>query len=158
MITQTLKRWLNKLFAWWPWGQSRHQDYARATNGLNRGTMQELVWRTSVDEYVPQPGITSVAVEQGVDEATPELHRPTDEHSERVSQSYQPASNEISPSPISQNTVAQEPSSFPTDSSTSPSSEELQHLTFLHYLVRRGVYNEGFAEGQEPEQYKQNKN
>ena len=152
MITQ-IKRWLNKLFAWWPWGRSNGTDYIQATNSLNRGTTQELVWRTSVDGYVPQPGITSVVVEQGVDDTAPETHQSiTDEYSERVSQSYQ--SNEAFPSAIPQNNGMKELSSFPGDIPLSSSDEE-QHLTFLHYLVKRGVYNEGFIEGQEPEQYRQ---
>ncbi|MBA2677679.1 MAG: hypothetical protein H0U76_04685 [Ktedonobacteraceae bacterium] len=153
MITQTLKRWLNKLFAWWPWGQPNRTNYSRAANSLNRGTTQELVWRTSIDGYVPQPGITSVVVEQGGDDTTPNIHEfSTDEHSERVSQSYQPT--EVSPSIIPQNNGMPEISSLSDDDTQSPSDEE-QHLTFLYYLVKRGVYNEGFAEGQEPEQYRQ---
>lgn len=153
MITQTLKRWLNKLFAWWPWGQSNRMSYSRAANSLNRGMTQELVWRTSVDGYVPQPGITSVVVEQGGDDTTSEIHQySTDEGSEHISQSFQPT--EVSPSSIPQNNGTQElPSSFSGDATQSSSDEE-QHLTFLYYLVKRGVYNEGFTEGQEPEQYR----
>jgi len=29
-----------------------------------------------------------------------------------------------------------------------------QHLEFLHYLVKRGIVNEGFEEGKIPEQYR----
>ena len=153
MITQTLKRWLNKLFAWWPWGRSNGIDYTRTANSLNRGTTQELVWRTTVDGYVPQPGITSVVIEQGMDDTIPEAQlSPTDDYSERISQSYQPISNEASPSSIPQNNGTKELPPFPGDV---PSSSEEQHLTFLLYLVKRGVYNEGFTEGQEPEQYRQ---
>lgn len=152
MITQTLKRWLNKLFAWWPWGPSNRMTYGRTANSLNRGTTQELVWRTSVDGYVPQQGITSVVVEQGGDDTTPEIQQfPADEYSERVSQSYQPT--EVSPSTIPQNNGMPDLPSLSGDGMQSSSDEE-QHLTFLHYLVKRGVYNEGFAEGQEPEQYR----
>ena len=32
-----------------------------------------------------------------------------------------------------------------------------QKLDFLHYLVKRGIVNEGFAEGRVPEQYKKNR-
>ncbi len=35
-----------------------------------------------------------------------------------------------------------------------PLSSTEQHLAFLHYLVQRGIVNEGFEEGQEPEQYR----
>jgi hypothetical protein len=34
----------------------------------------------------------------------------------------------------------------------SPAPEK--HLEFLHYLVKRGIVNEGFAEGKVPDQYK----
>jgi hypothetical protein len=106
-----------------------------------------------VDGYVPQPGITSVVVEQGGDDISPEIQQfPTDEYSERISQSHQPA--EVSPPLIPQNNGMPELPSF-LDNGTHSSSDEEQHLTFLHYLVKRGVYNEGFAEGQEPEQYRQ---
>ncbi len=152
MITQTLKRWLNKLFAWWPWSRSNGINYARSANSLNRGTTQELVWRTTVDGYVPQPGITSVVVEQGIDDMMPEAHQSSaDDYSERISQSYQPTSNEDASSP--QNSGMKELPLLTGDISSSSSEE--QHLTFLHYLVKRGVYNEGFIEGQEPEQYRQ---
>ncbi len=154
MITETLRRWLNKLFAWWPWKQSSRVDYSQTTNSLNRGMTQELVWRTSVDGYIPQPGITSVAVEQEMDDSTLEPHRPPiDEHSERNSQSYEPDSNEVGPSLFPQTHVVQGLSPF-SDDTTSSSNEE-QHLMFLHYLIKHRVYNEGFAQGQEPEQYKQ---
>jgi hypothetical protein len=33
-----------------------------------------------------------------------------------------------------------------------PTSE--QHLEFLHYLVKRGIVNEGFEEGKIPDQYR----
>jgi hypothetical protein len=154
MITQTLKLWLNKLFAWWPWSRSNHVNYSQATSSLNRGTTQELVWRTSVDGYIPQPGISSVAVEQEMDDSALEsLRSSVDEYPERVSQPYQPEPDEALPALSSQTNVVQEPSLFPGD--VAAVSSEEQHLTFLRYMVKRGIYNEGFIQGQEPEQYKQ---
>jgi hypothetical protein len=37
---------------------------------------------------------------------------------------------------------------------TPPAPTREQKLEFLHYLVKRGIVNEGFAEGQVPEQYR----
>jgi hypothetical protein len=37
---------------------------------------------------------------------------------------------------------------------TPPAPNREQKLEFLHYLVKRGIVNEGFAEGQVPEQYR----
>ena len=39
-------------------------------------------------------------------------------------------------------------------SSISPSSTAERQLEFLRYMVKRGLVNEGFAEGTEPDQYK----
>jgi hypothetical protein len=151
MITQKLKLWLHKLFAWWPWSRSNHVDYSQATGSLNRGTTQELVWRTSVDGYIPQPGISSVAVEQEMNDSTLEPHRsPVDEYPERVSHQVEP--DEAPPALSPQTNVVQEPSLLPAEITDASKGE--QHLTFLRYLVKRGVYNEGFTQGQEPEQYK----
>jgi len=152
MITQKLKLWLNKLFAWWPWSRSHHVDYSQATGSLNRGTTQELVWRTSVDGYIPQPGISSVAVEQELNDSTLEPHRSSvDEYPERVSHQTEP--DEALPTLSPQTDVVQEPSLLSVD--TAGASNEEQHMTFLRYLVNRGVYNEGFTQGQEPDQYRQ---
>jgi hypothetical protein len=154
MITQTLKRWLNKLFAWWPWKQSNALDYSQATNSLNRGTTPEVVWRTTMDGSVPQPGISSVAVEQGTNETTPESKLlDIDEHPEHVLPPYQPATDESLPSSSTLVTnIAQDQMPLPADTKVAPSDE--QHLAFLHYLVKKGVYNEGFTEGQTPDQYR----
>jgi len=35
-----------------------------------------------------------------------------------------------------------------------PTPTPEQKLEFLHYLVKRGIVNEGFAEGQIPKQYR----
>jgi hypothetical protein len=107
-----------------------------------------------VDGYVPQPGITSVAVEHAMDDPTLEPYRsPVDEYSERISQPLQAETGEALP-PLSPTSGMQELSSS-TGEVTAASTEE-QHLTFLRYLVKRGVYNEGFTQGQEPEQYNKN--
>jgi hypothetical protein len=44
---------------------------------------------------------------------------------------------------------------LPISSETTPASE--QQMAFLRYLVSHGLVNEGFEEGQVPEQYRQKK-
>jgi len=64
MITQGIKRWLYKLFAWWPWKQTPETSYQQAVSNLNMSMAQETMARI-VDGSLPQPGsITSVVVEQ----------------------------------------------------------------------------------------------
>ncbi len=135
MVTQTIKRWLNKLFAWWPWRRSTECDPAQTVGDLNKGTMQEPVWRTVVDGPAPQPGNRSVAVEHETADAAREL------------QPRSSASGGLVSPPD------EAPKLAPEQAASPPTSE--QQLEFLHYLVRRGTFNEGFADGQLPEQYRQ---
>src|SRR5256886_17480138 len=58
MITQAIKNWLRKMFAWWPWKQSSHITYFHAAGSLNKGLSQETTSRPTVDEVPPQAGIT----------------------------------------------------------------------------------------------------
>jgi hypothetical protein len=149
MSTQSIKCWLNKLFAWWPWRNHPETSYAQAVNNANQSTSQEPTWRTRVGGTVAQPGITSVAVEHGNNEAGLEGDRQAlDKQPEAISQPYQQIGEEkstISPSP----STAQE---ITTSANNNAPTEE-QHLAFLRYLVQRGLLNEGFEDGQIPEQY-----
>jgi hypothetical protein len=137
MITQALKRWLQKLFAWWPWKSTPATGYSQAVR--NSGTTQETVWRTTMEGPLPQAGMMSVAVEQ--DEAVPEqgwMLASTEDHTERPVQPVSPtAEHSGSPGELS-----------------APSPTFEQQLEFLHYLVKRGLVNEGFTEGQVPKQYR----
>jgi hypothetical protein len=138
MITQALKRWLQKLFAWWPWKSAPATGYSQAVR--NTGAAQETVWRTTMEGPLPQAGMMSVAVEQ--DEAVPEqgwLLASAEERSERPAQ------------PVSSTA---EHSESTTGDLSAPSPTFEQQLAFLHYLVKRGLVNEGFAEGQVPKQYR----
>jgi len=135
MITQALKRWLQKLFAWWPWKSAPATGYSQAVR--NTGAAQETVWRTTMEGPLPQAGMMSVAVEQ--DEAVPE-------------QGWLLASaEERSAQPVSSTA---EHSESTTGDLSAPSPTFEQQLAFLHYLVKRGLVNEGFAEGQVPKQYR----
>jgi len=142
MVIQTIKAWLNKLFAWWPWKRSSATEYPQATSNMSKGMAQEQMWRSVGEAPMPQSGITSVVVEHGAGENTPEPQPLLgDEPSECVSP------------------PAKHPEATGKDMPTLPSNalaplpRHEQQLEFLRYLVQQGVINEGFAEGQVPTQY-----
>ncbi|MFL5663792.1 MAG: hypothetical protein ACJ8BW_20990 [Ktedonobacteraceae bacterium] len=58
--------------------------------------------------------------------------------------------------PVETSSIAKE--SIPAQTKSTrpemPTPTPEQKLEFLHYLVRRGIVNEGFTEGQAPRQYK----
>ncbi len=105
-----------------------------------------------MDGPVPQPGITSVAVEQGIDEMPQETKQLSfEERPERMLPlSLDPG--EYSAPRIVPIEVVKDASTFSQHEAV-PSPE--QQLAFLQYLVRRGTFNEGFSDGNIPEQYQQ---
>ncbi|WP_126578478.1 hypothetical protein [Tengunoibacter tsumagoiensis] len=142
MITQTITRWFGRLFAWWPWKRTSKSEYTQATNNVNRGTIQEVSWRAAgEDGPLPQPGTASVAVEH----AGP--HRPAnDDHSGLSSPVTPSLTDETTVSPLSQQASSEEVQA--------PAPTPEQQLAFLQYLMRKGAINEGFEEGQVPDQYR----
>jgi hypothetical protein len=135
MFTQTIKTWLHKMFAWWPWKRSAQTGYTNVASPLNTGATQESVSRSTIDRVAPPAGIT------------PRIST-IEEWPERVVQSDLPAANEpgetlLSPPPVE---IAED-SKTPADEAaaqTSPSPQ--QRLEFLQYLVKRGIINEGLEE------------
>jgi len=149
MITQAIKRWLSQMFAWWPWRLSAKTEYTPTTSSLNKETTQGTTTRPTSDSV----GVAS----------QPEIapRRPTiEEWPERVVQPYPPALEEraeasfmLPPPPPAEKIRNAAPDGREGRSSTiSPTPEK--HLEFLHYLVKRGIVNEGFAEGKVPDQYR----
>jgi hypothetical protein len=131
MITQAFKRWLDKLFSWWPWKRSSRSNFSQPVNHLNLSSAQDSPWNTLPEGAVPQPGITSVVVEQERDN--------------------DPLATE---GPISATSRAlAEPTNSGLDQASSMSTFE-QKLHFLRYLVHQGIVNEGFVEDHTPRQYK----
>ena len=142
MITQAIKDWLHKVFAWWPWKHSTPAEYAHVASSPNRGPTPETATRSTIDGIAPQAGVV------------PRLST-IEEWPERVVQPYFP--------PPSQPQSA-EPAEPPRPPSTVPSAEKVvepkptmgaatpvpptpqQRLEFLQYLVKRGIVNEGFEE------------
>lgn len=157
MVTQAIKRWLQSLFAWWPWKRSPETDYAHPIGAVSKGAASESILRTTVDGSVSQPGATSVAVEHADGTALPETSRSTP--NERPGSFVPPiASEEKQTTPFSTPANADK-AATPGDSAEAehketPAPTFEQQLAYLRYLVRQGVVNEGFEHGKEPEQYK----
>lgn len=165
MISQAIKRWLRKLFAWWS-GTEPEADYAHAVSIVNKSATQESSLRTFVDGSTSQPGITSIAVEHAEDAILSETNRPLPLPEERSEHPVTPpsppappqlaASTEQSNASRTMSTEAgKEPIAVSREDHSPTHPTTTQQLEFLRYLVRRGLVNEGFATGQEPEQYKQ---
>jgi hypothetical protein len=140
MIPQSMKRWLAKMFSWWPWKRASATVPSSAGNTLHKGVPQESQIRPTIDGAAPQLGL-------------PVRLPTTEERPERKDPPLPiPAENIALPSAeTAKETTSQDEVSIST---ILPLSSTEQHLAFLHYLVQRGIVNEGFEEGQEPEQYR----
>jgi hypothetical protein len=132
MITQSFKRWLHKMFAWWPWRQSLPMEYKHASGPLSQGTA-EGVSLSTIDGTAPQITVT------------PRLST-IEERPERILQTPFPAASDLSLPP---------PVAPPADIPGEPIKEDIlpavpsaptleQRLEFMRYLVKRGIVNEGF--------------
>jgi hypothetical protein len=140
MLRQTIKNWLHKMVAWWPWKQSTKSEHSHVTNPLNKGSTKESLSRSTIDGSVPQAGIA------------PRLST-IEEHPERVVQSDFLAASELTETalpPLSSPVVemTKEPPTHTDEASVvlQPSPSPQQRLEFLQYLIKRGIVNEGFEE------------
>ncbi len=167
MITQAIKRWLHKMFAWWPWKSSPETEYVPVAGSLNKGIAQgrrdALSWSTT-EGVAPPSSIAPFIFGQG------EIGRSTfGEWPERVVQSSSLSNEKAEPplpllptNPPVEQTIdngMSGTSGTPTSakavfSDIPPTPTPEQQLEFLSYLVRRGLVNEGFPEGQVPDQYR----
>ena len=147
MITQAIKQWLGKMFAWWPWRPSPKTEYLHTSGSLNKGAAQEMTARSTIDGVAPRRT-----------EASPRPY--IEEWPERI---VQPSADAINRVPTEERTETTFPSLPATPiekareastSSISPTPRAERELEFLRYLVKRGIVNEGFAEGTVPDQYK----
>jgi hypothetical protein len=140
-LTQAIKNWLHKMFAWWPWKPSTQIEYSHNANSINKGTNQETLSRSMSDGIAPQTGIV------------PRLST-IEEWPESVVQSDLTAKNESTETPSISSTPSgdgeiKKKSATPADGTrasaqTSPSPQ--QRLEFLQYLIKRGIVNEGVEE------------
>jgi hypothetical protein len=155
MFTQEIKRWLSKLFRWWPWKKTPERVYAQAQSSLNKGAAQESIFRSTADGVAPHSAIAPHIA--GQSETSQTSLSTIDEWPERVVQTSLPSIEELDPPQL-----PMDPASTAVDSApqlakpvffAGPPTPE-QKLAFLQYLVKRGIVNEGFAEEHLPEQYK----
>ncbi len=140
-LTQTIKNWLHKMFAWWPWKQSTQFEYSNAVNPLNQGLIQDTLSRSTIDGIATQTGIVP-------------RFSTTEEWPERIVQSDLPTADEfaetpsVSSAPSSDGEIIKAPATSAdgtfAEAQTPPSPQ--QRLEFLHYLIKRGIINEGIEE------------
>ncbi len=154
MITQAIKQWLHKLFAWWPWQPSTKTEYLHTTGSLNQGTAQEMTARSTIDGVAPRRSTIEEWPERIVQPSPPLL----EERAESTFPSLPPPPTEkvkevrIGEASASSISPTDAQSLSPRQGDRVPRAE--RQLEFLRYLVKRGIVNEGFAEGTVPDQYK----
>ena len=169
MVTQAIKNWLSKLFSWWPWKQPAQIEPTHVASPLNKGTTQEAVSRSAIEgassqsqpgivqrlstiEEWPEPFVKPVSPPPQpqplspppISSELPETPYPTSLDKGKEGSINRPLTEDIFSSDVP-STPAPMPGSAPTFE---------QQLEFLHYLVKRGIVNEGFEEGKVPEQYR----
>lgn len=168
MLTQGIKRWLQSLFAWWPWRRAEEMDYAHPTGPLNRGTPSEMLFRTAIDgphTQSAQQNIITISIEQFEDEEIVEW--PPFENRERSAPLMPPITSTppVSPVPAEEDeeilpfSELYEQQQALTDSKQEkmPEASEAQsslaqrepmeptpqqRLEFLRYLVQRGIVSD----------------
>lgn len=134
MVTQAIKAWLQKVFAWWPWKQSSPIEYQHIPSvASQRATNKRARWGEAEDT-VPHTS------------ATPGRFA-LENRTERVVQSLSEVPDMPSLSTLSP--VGTEPVGNAA-SDISPAPTQRKRLEFLRYLVQRGIVNEGF-ESNEPD-------
>ncbi|GAC1695860.1 MAG: hypothetical protein NVS9B9_18480 [Ktedonobacteraceae bacterium] len=165
MLTQGIKRWLSKLFGWWPWKKTPERQYAQATSLLNKSISQESIFWSTGDSVTPHAGGAPLIVGQGetsqtslstIDEWPERIVQASPTPIEKVDQPQPPALLPASPidsSPMIVESTSENVEALFTESPHLPPTPE-KKLEFLQYLVKRGIINEGFPEDQIPEQYK----
>ena len=164
MISQAIKGWLQKLFAWWPWKSMPENDYVHPASPINKSIVPDATMYTTVDGTVSQPGSSSVAVEHSDDEEmfTELAWTMPDPNSDERPEPFMP------PPPVTEeqrdipSTSSMEQNKLPSTTGelatiSTPTPTPAQKLEFLRYLVQRGLVNEGFDRGYEPEQYRKNR-
>jgi len=160
MLTQGIKRWLQSLFAWWPWNRVEEMDYAQAIDSLNRGMAQETMFRTAIDGPLTQPAgqnIITISIEPSKDEEivewppfesrertaplTPPIASvPAEDIEEALpfSELYESQQAVTGSKPFQEERKTQEPlaSVEPLEPTTR------QRLEFLRYLIQRGIVSD----------------
>lgn len=128
MITQAIKGWLQKVFAWWPWKQSTSVEYQPVARAVIWNSTPETPFRSTREGIIPQTGtVPRLSTLEG--------------RSERMLQSR---SEDLPPAtPTSFVVEPVEPVNVSRGVSQ-PTPTTQQRLEFLRYLIQRGTINEGF--------------
>jgi hypothetical protein len=137
------------MFAWWPWKEATEPEYSHVSSTLNTTTTPESGSQSVNDGAAPQTGLTPrlSAFEGRPERVLPPGFPPTSERNEIPLSS--PPIETVREIPLPVNS-----SDTPALILPSPAPTPRQQLEFLEYLIRRGIVNEGFEEGQVPEQYR----
>lgn len=132
MLTQAIKGWLQKVFAWWPWKQSTPIEYPRVST-VTRGPTPETTLRATREGIIPQAGVTP-------------RRFPLEGRAERMA-------HPRSEAPDLPALLSSAPFAGLDAESTEASAGMREHvpttrqrLEFLRYLVQRGIVNEGFED------------
>jgi|SRR5258706_11331716 hypothetical protein len=166
MITQAFKRWLHKLFGWLSGKPVADAEYAHAKTPLNTGMTSEPLTRPAMDGAAPPAGVAPLILGQGETSCStldewPERpaqgsSSPPSPPAEKIELPTTPPPVPHAP-PVETSLIAKESIPAKTKSTRPeippPPPTPEQKLEFLHYLVRRGIVNEGFTEGHIPRQY-----
>lgn len=140
---QTLKRWLNRLLAWWSRNRVAHENGPQPTHGVSWKAPAESSWRSTaydMDQLIPQPGSISIIVEQQMNNRYYDLTLDTTD----ASQAQQSFTNSSAlPAPIISSAPETDKqlvcSLHPIQDATSDTE---RHLQFLRYLVQRGTFDD----------------
>jgi len=130
MITQAIRDWLHKMFAWWPWKQSPSSEYQHVASAVTSGPAPETSLWISKDGTVPQAGATPRRFT--LESRTERLAQPRAETSDAP-----PIST-----PVAFLSTEMNADELEGNSRNAPTPQ--QRLEFLRYLVQRGIVNEGF--------------
>lgn len=123
MITQAMKKWFHKLFAWWPWKQSPTAENQHVTGAMSGVAPETSLW---------------LAHEESSSQAGATYRRSGREN--WAERSGPPLVDGLGPS------RAISPYQAGTGLSSPPAPTPRQRLEFLRYLVQRGLINEGIEE------------
>lgn len=153
MLTQAIKRWFHRMFAWWPRSKATEVTYVEAAAIPYRESTQGTISHATIDGTTNQTSSSTVQPKTGewtteqyilppnVNEA-PEIYRPV--YPRPQADKAPEAREEIQNNSPEQNKT-------PSQSRLTSTQEQLE---FLYYLVKNGVINEGFDQGEIPEQYR----
>jgi hypothetical protein len=151
MITQAFKRWLHTLFEWLSGKQVAKAETAGPP--FNPGLTSEQMARTALDGVTPPSGVAPLFLGQGETSCSTLEERP-----DRMLQPppLLPVENGAAAAALPAETSHVEaPRARVGERDVPPTAPTPQQkLAFLHYLVERGIVNEGFIEGQVPGQYR----